>query len=242
MALELMDIILGLFSAGFVVITFIVGGKIISKYFKYRVPTILLVGLAWIGLASPWIPDALKPLYILIDPNQNELWIVTLNLIINNVILPIPILLWLTAFTQMLRIRENFRKIIIGITFILSIVYEIFLIYFYITDIQVGMEITGYLYSSDYIDNTLIIYILVALITGLIFAIESLRSKDKEVKLKGLFLIIAFILFTIGATIDALYITDITNIFSRLILDVSSIMFYIGFILPEWAKKILLKN
>ncbi|MGV9172849.1 MAG: hypothetical protein ACOC4M_07285 [Promethearchaeia archaeon] len=240
MTLELVDIILGLFSAGFVVITFIVGGEIISRYFKYRARNILLVGLAWIGLATPWIPDALKPLYILIDPNQSQLWIVTLNLIINNIILPIPVLFWLIAFTKMLRLNQMFRKATITVVFILSVIYEIFLIYFYINDLQMGLQVTGYLYSSDYIDNTLIVYILVALITGLAFAFESLRSQDKEVKVKGLLLIVAFILFAIGATIDALYITYITNIYSRLILVVSSIMFYMGFILPEWAKKIFL--
>ena len=169
MPLGSIDIILGLFSFAFVFITFIVGFKIISRYFQYRASQILLVGLAWIGLASPWIPDALKPLYILIDPNHNELWIVTLNLIINNVILPIPVILWLVAFTQMLKMNENLRKTVIIVTFILSIFYEIFLISFYITDIQMGIEITGYLYSSKYIDNTLIIYIFFALITGLVF-------------------------------------------------------------------------
>ncbi|MFO8018957.1 MAG: hypothetical protein R6U96_10000 [Promethearchaeia archaeon] len=241
MPLELIDITLGLISLAFVLITFIVGFKIISQYFKYGAPRILLVGLAWIGIASPWIPDALTPLYILIDPNKKQLWIITFNLIVNNVILPIPVLLWLIAFTKMLNVRENYRKLILILTVILSIFYEIFLIYFYLIDLQKGIEISGYLYISDYIDYTLIIYVLEALITGLLFSIQSIKSEVQEVKLKGKLLMVAFIFFTIGAMTDALYKKPILNIYSRLILVISSVIFYMGFAFPKWVKKILLK-
>ena len=53
-------------------------------------------------------------------------------------------------------------------------------------------------------------------------------------------LLLAFLLFVFGAGIDALFTTDISNVIARLLIVVSSISFYIGFILPKWAKKVLL--
>ena len=70
----------------------------------------------------------------------------------------------------------------------------------------------------------------------------SIKTEEEEIKLKGKVSLIAFSLFVVGALIDYLFITKISNIIARLRLVISSISFYIGFILPKWAKKILLKS
>ena len=80
------------------------------------------------------------------------------------------------------------------------------------------------------------------LIPGILIARESLKSDDKEIKLKGRFLLAAFISWTIGAIMDAaLQPNIITLTIARLILISSALEFYTGFLLPEKVKKIFLK-
>ena len=80
------------------------------------------------------------------------------------------------------------------------------------------------------------------LIPGILIARESLKSEDREIKLKGRFLLIAFISWTIGALMDAALDPNIITLtIARLILISSAIEFYCGFLLPERIKKIFLK-
>jgi hypothetical protein len=240
MPLELIDIALGIFSAIFVVINVIVGLKIASRYFKYKKWELLFVGIAWIGLASPWLPDALKPLYIVIDPNAVNSTIILLNYIFNVLVIPIPVILWIIAFTKMLNLERKIRFLIIGSIIIINLVFQIIIGVDFISVFSTN-SIDSYAYASLYLDIYLIISITFVLITGLWFARVSMQSPTEEISLKGKVLLIAFISFTIGAMIDALLTIGLTNMISRVILVSSSIEFYIGLILPEWAKKILLK-
>ena len=93
------------------------------------------------------------------------------------------------------------------------------------------------------IDLFLIIWLLVVVIFGILFARRSMRSENPEIKLKGKFLLAAFIFYAVGAILDVLIpLTPITVVITRLILMLGSISFYIGFILPERIKMILLKE
>lgn len=88
----------------------------------------------------------------------------------------------------------------------------------------------------------LISLISIVLILGLSLAITSIRAPNKEIKLKGKILFVAFFTFSLGAILDALLYSVLGNIIARSIMVISSIIFYIGFILPNWAKQILLKQ
>jgi uncharacterized membrane protein HdeD (DUF308 family) len=84
--------------------------------------------------------------------------------------------------------------------------------------------------------------ILLALITGIIFSRHSLQSNEQKIRLKGKFLRIAFISFTVGAIVDSLFATEsITLIIARLILASSAIEYYLGFFLPEKLAQRLIK-
>ena len=68
------------------------------------------------------------------------------------------------------------------------------------------------------------------------------KDECQEIKLKGRFLLAAFISWTIGAIMDAaLQPNIITLTIARLILISSALEFYTGFLLPEKVKKIFLK-
>ena len=72
---------------------------------------------------------------------------------------------------------------------------------------------------------------------------DTLKSEDKELKLKGVFLIIAFILFGTGAFFDAMMpLNFITLTIARLFLMSSSIFFYFGYILPNFIKRLFIRE
>ena len=118
--------------------------------------------------------------------------------------------------------------------------FEAIMFYYYITDISV---IAVFVNPVDIALGLItIVYLLLilglVLLSGIVFAIELLRSKSPETKLKGKFLLIAFVLFVIGAFLE----TFISFPPIRLLLALSAIMFYIGFIMPEIIKKRFLKD
>ena len=89
------------------------------------------------------------------------------------------------------------------------------------------------------------------LVTGVIFAQKSVKSEDREVRLKGKLLRGAFISFTIAAILDAslgMIFEDPTDpllaimvVIIRILLIVSALEFYGGFLLPKWMKEIFTK-
>ena len=71
---------------------------------------------------------------------------------------------------------------------------------------------------------------------GIGFSIESIRSEDRLVKIKGILILIALILFAMGGFLDSTSTTFFLNFIDRIILVASVIIFYFGFIMPDWLK------
>ena len=111
---------------------------------------------------------------------------------------------------------------------------------------NIGTRVGPFHYDfSDFTDIVSIFLLAIVLITGVKFALESIKSDDKALKLKGKLLILAFLLFTGGAVLETVFsteLTEVTVVLVRILLVSASIMFYLGFILPDWAKKLLLKE
>ena len=91
----------------------------------------------------------------------------------------------------------------------------------------------------------MIFFLVSGLVTFLIFVGNSVKSNEREVKVKGIFLIIAFLTYTICAVLDsfAFFLAQpVAVVIIRILLMTSAIEFYFGWILPDPIKKILLKN
>ncbi|MHA2283932.1 MAG: hypothetical protein ACXAC5_24095, partial [Promethearchaeota archaeon] len=103
----------------------------------------------------------------------------------------------------------------------------------------------------------LLITMLIMLITGLQFSLKSIKSEEKEIKLKGKLLRGAFIAFTIAALLEkaarsimlGVVFQDPTDLvlsvilaIVRVLLVLSAFAFYGGFLLPRWMKEILMKK
>lgn len=240
MALSPIDMVNGVFSLIFVAISLLIGFIILSRYFRYKENIYFLVGATWIFISEPWWPSSLSFLIAL----SNGIGLPPeLYFLIGNIFVPIAIVLWLLAFTEFLYSKK--RKLILGIFAIIGVVFEILFFSFLFLNPDLIGELNGPVdvnYKS-FIMVFLIIFLLIVVITGYLFANLSLKSKDPEVKLKGKLLIIAYTSFSVGALLDSsIPFNEATVIIVRLILILSAICWYGGFILPKWMKKLLLKS
>ena len=240
MAIEFLELLQGTFCLIFIILTIIIGLTIALKYIKYRHKNLILIGIAWIGMAVPWIPEIIELYIRSTDASVNNNVIIFLFIILNLAILPFFVVLWLIAFTDLLNLKKTMRSMILIIFAFFSIIAEILIFYFYYTNLALvgtfsGPHLLGW---SLFANIFLFICILFVLISGLLFARESLKSSDIEIKLKGKLLLTAFLLFTVGAIIDVALASVISNVIARSVLAFSSIMFYFGYILPDWIKKL----
>ncbi len=251
MVLELVDILQGSFSLIFVIISIVLGITILLKYFDQKNRLYLLVGISWIGVANPWIPDSIS---FLMNITVQQSLPVGLYFIIGNCFLPIALLTWFTAFTDMIK-KDSQKKVLI-ITAILSILFEVVFFTLFFIDIDlIGVinPLRPFTVEFDiFITVFLICVIFAMMISGVIFAQRSIKVEDREVRLKGKLLRAAFITFTVGAILDSLLGTIFEDpadpflavmvVVVRILLIISAIEFYGGFLLPRWMKDIFMKK
>ena len=116
----------------YVLMTIIVMLILISKYIKFKQLNLLLVAIALFGLASPYIPDTIIFLTILITnfSLSDETY---MNLLINLVIImtllsTLSVVCWLYAITDLMGI-SNQKFILMIASFCLGIFITLFLIF-----------------------------------------------------------------------------------------------------------------
>ena len=230
----------GIFTLTFVAFSILLGFKILLKYFQIKDNSFIFVGLTWIFMSSGWWGSSFSFLSIILfnTPLTTFTYIIVANAFIS-----IAIICWICFTSRMIFPRK--RKTIIIIYIIIYSFYEILLIFFLIIDYRLIGEIKGtfFFQPSLFFMPFQIFAAISALITGILFSRQCLKSNDIEIKLKGKFLLIAFILFAIGSIMDAAFpLNPILLVIVRLILIISSIAYYLGFILPKWLENLLIKN
>ena len=235
-----LDILHGIFTTIFVVISLLVGIRILLKYFEYKRTELVAVGIAWMGISTPWIGNSLSFLLYVLAGYKLEL---LPYLFMENVFIPLAIICWIYAFSTLVYPRLVKKM---TLTFgVICLLYEIFLIIALIINPQIIGTLEGRFDSSHtIIPNIFRIFgIFVVLITGTMFARKSMNSEDPSVQWKGRFLLIAMISFTIGAFLDAvLTFTPFELVLVRLLLISSSIEYYLGFFLPDSIANRLIKK
>ncbi len=245
MVLTPLEVLTGSFSLAIVVISTIIGLRIVSKYFIHKRRELLLVGFTWILLCEIWWSSAfsfLAALFTGVGFNPE------LYFTLGNLFVPIALIFWLTAYTDFLYKKK--QKLILLIAAITGIIYYFVFFYFVFNDVTV----IGIMFNSvdaeyrSFALGYLISVLLVFFITGVNFARVSIRNDNVEIKLKGKFLLIAVTLFTVGAALDGLKpflfgsILDVILVINRIILILSSLAFYSGFLLPHWIKELFVKE
>ena len=253
--MDVVDILQGSLSLIFVLISFFIGVTIIFKYGKNRNRLYFLVGFYWLALSTLWLPEASSFLMSLFIQRTLDIgW----YLIIGNVFVPVALICWVIAYTDM--INKEKQKLAVALILIFSIVFEGLFFYHFFLDINLVGEIHPLRpFSADlgyFLAILLLISFLILFVTGFKFARKSIKSEIKEVRLKGKLLQFAFIAFTIAAVIEktarsiligtvfpdpTILFFSVMLVVVRLLLISSAIAFYGGFLLPDWMKKIFTK-
>jgi hypothetical protein len=242
MSLSLLDILNGMLGLSLVIISFILGLIVLLKYWKNKNKNFILLGINLMLLAAGWYGTSLSFIVALI--NNNEGLALEVIMLLNFVPLPIGLLCWCGFYTNVL--MKGKQKTILLIMTIITLFFYIIFFTALIIDVNphaiklspVDTAAGEIKFLSVYI----IIFIIVLLMTGLHFSLQTMKYDDIEMKTKGKFLLIAFPSFTIGGLLDStLPSNEITLIF-RLLLISSIIEFYIGYLLPNWIKKLILKD
>jgi len=241
----------GLFSSIFV-ITFVITGLLIAlRYFKTKKYTFLTIGIAWIGLSAGWIPDAINFLLIIFDQNLA----LSTYLIIAIAFYPPSTLLWLIGFTKLLDTKR--RKELLILFFIICIISEILFFTFLYTDQEAFLGEYINFFTVDFEIYSILLLsvsLLLVISVAILFSYKAIISPEPEIKLRGQLILVASISVTFGAILDiiiglfsdtsgaiGLITLPILVVIARVILAISSVVFYCGFILPKRVKNVFLK-
>ena len=238
MTLSSIDLLNGLFSLILIIIFFIVGLRIASKYFKVKQRVYLFIGFAWLGISSPWWPSCVSFLIAISTGTDGLMDYPEIYFLIGNVIPPIFSIIWVAGFTELVYPKKQKAFVIIAI--LIEMLFQVFFIYFLITNPALIGELQSPVdvQYRGFVALHFLYFLIVILFGGFSMAKDALKSEDKEIKLKGKFLVIAFILFFIGAFFDAMMpLNFITLTIARLCLISSSIFIYFGYILPNFIKR-----
>ncbi len=243
MALSIIQILNGSFSLIFVIISVFIGILFLLKYRQYKSKLIFLFGILLLLLISSWYASSSSFIIALIFNGTGYMTTPHIYFIIGFTPLPIAAFIWSIVFTDLVyqAKKKTFRMIFGFIGIIMEIIFFILLL---IDPRLIGEVISPI--DADY-DLFITFYqfflVIYMLITGILFGRASLKAENPEIRLKGRLLIIAFVSFVLGAILEILSgISVIIMIIARLVLISSSIEFYGGFMLPNWMKKLFLRN
>ncbi|TFG23905.1 MAG: hypothetical protein EU532_13040 [Promethearchaeota archaeon] len=233
MALDTEVIINGLFSILLITVFVIVGLKILLKYRIYKQNIFILTGFAWIGISEPWWPSAIG--FIIALYNNTGLPI-KIYLILNNAFLPIFLFCWIMAIGKITEIKK--RKLLLVLYALIASIIESIMLYYLFTDTsKVGVYINPVdVDFGPFAMIHILFNLAVFMITGFLFSFKTMKLEEPENKLRGKFLLLAFILFLIGAILE----TIVTMPPNRVIILLCAVVFYIGFMMPEKVKILFL--
>ncbi|TFG28247.1 MAG: hypothetical protein EU532_05640 [Promethearchaeota archaeon] len=81
------------------------------------------------------------------------------------------------------------------------------------------------------------------MITGLLFVFNCLRSENKLTILKGKFLFLGLIFIFVSVFLEAIIITgSFLIVIARVVNIIGAVCFYIGFVAPNFIKKLFIKD
>ncbi len=200
------------------------------------------VGLTWIFLSSAWWGGGFCFLSIVIFQYAFS---IPLYLFLGITFIPFALIFWVYSFFHLyLKNRLALKNdLSLYIFIICCLIYWLALMILLFYDDKLVGTYTIFQIRPALLPLIFeIVAIFFAVITGVIFSLQSIKSHDKKIAWKGRFLLLGFLLFTIGAFLEVLVpLNPIGLVFVRLILIASAASYYLGFLLPKFIEKQLVK-
>ena len=245
MSLTTIELIMGIFNFMVMLVYVIVGLRIASKYIKYRQKTLIYAGVAWSSIGTVFLGFSINFIYYLFTGklvSEVLVWILT------SCFVPVGLTFIYFLLADLKVNIQGFKRLIQLYSIITNIIFEIYLIYAYITDISlVGISIGAFDGVWQGISALWLLYAMISVvIIVLIIGIDAIKSTNAEVKLKGKFLIIAVVVFLLASILDLNYLRLTDNPYiaglAKLFMIISGLLFYCGYILPIWIKNLFIEK
>jgi hypothetical protein len=167
-----------------------------------------------------------------------------------NMLYPFGILCWLYIYTTTSNVKR--QKLILGVTSVMTVVLEVYMFYFLFfapvtqaqQDVLLGKVNEIFVANAGLLIYLGLTFIIIGVGTGIHFARLAMKTaKNDEIRWKGRFILIGFITFLVQIMLDAVASPDaiglVLVIIDRTLLIITGTVWYIGFIMPKWVKKIL---
>ena len=211
-------------------LSFFVGCKIALKYFEHKRIEFICVGITAITISEPWWTYPISSFLLFLGGTALPTQIISF---VGFVGVPIGIFTWIYAITELM--YEKRKKTIVPISALYLFSSELFFLPTIILDIDFTANLVLNLILSVYFTS----FMLIVLITGLIFARENIIAENPLNRVQGIFMVIAFISYSLGFIIS---LTSEYILIANIIFVTSAISFYFGFALPERIKRRIRKE
>ena len=234
-----LDILNGFLSIILVVIMIIVEIQLISKYIKYKSRPLLFMGISLILLTEVWFTHGLALILVLTTGRGLS---PQMFFIIAYTLVPLALVCWMMVIAELM--YKEHQKVILLVYLIFGIIFEIFFFIILFLDYR----LIGEFYTPIEVHNAplmtgyLLIILINVLITGFLFFRESRKSNDPEIRLKGSLFVAGSTSFVVASILDTFNLVFIALITVRIIFIFSAVAIYGAFLLPDWIKKLFLKE
>lgn len=240
MSLNGFQFINGLLSFLTVSLCFLVGLVMVIRYFQYKNKTLLFVGFAWMGIYQPWWPGTLAFLLNGLGFIDGPLDPLAIYPLVGTMFIPVTATAWFLGFTSMMFKKR--RKLIVGFYAILTAVMDVVILILVMVDLGLVGEFQ--VVNADYGLLLTVYYMFINVSVAIPCALmgrESMKSELPEVRVRGHFLLAAALCYFLGGLLDVGLIEAIPwfIFITRTILMAGSVLFYLGFLLPEPLEKLL---
>ena len=214
------------------------GLLMIKKYIKYKDNTLLFMGLCLICITTFFWGALVAFISILITGKGLSIQV---YFMLSSILSHVSAILWLIVFTN--TVCKDKQKLILSIMTGYTVLHRIIFIYFLLVD----PSIMGYPsetplhFRPNMIWNFLnAIAIIITLITAFIFFKKSRKSKQPEIRFKGLFFLLAIVSYCMGLIISLVFSLNIYTLFLTAIIFLSGFLeIYLAFTMPNWFKKLI---
>jgi hypothetical protein len=235
--MEIIEVLQGMLSLTLVVVFIAAGGVIASKYRPGGDRTMLVVGIVWMGMCTPWLHGALSfPLAFFTGRPLPD----TVRFFIALAFLPPVTVLWIDIFGEMF--YEERRRLLTLFFGLCGAVFEGLLLsalFAYPEDPVWGVGVFTGLFQarwSIFPRAGVLFFLATALSTGIVFGYKTFRMGGGLGRLRGSFILCAFPLYAVGSVLDsAIPLHPVGVVLTRLVLVTSALSFYIAFSPPEFV-------
>jgi len=240
LSFELM--VLGIVTLLFLITLGSIGIKMGLTYFKSKNTVFIYAGISVFGTALPWSAPTVYFLSLVFFDYTPPMEVFFLLL---GGFLPIASITWAITILELFDVkppRIYYLKIFFIIFWLIIEVIYLTLIFTDTTLLGTLQENKIVVQMAPFTQIFLTIALAQMLITTYMLGIFYWRSDRKKIRVQGKLITFALCLFLVAVLLELFFPTVLMNIVARILVMIYSIIYYGGFMMPDWLERCLVKE